>query len=107
MKLTDKNNIKHCFLCEFCRNICEGRCFEHLVALKSGEIKEGTEEYEEWKDLLGGRKNIIKCLGPYCPTPCKFQEKEYTPYRKEDGIQPLLDCIQFLLKKDNSLLINK
>lgn len=83
--------IKGFFICDFCRNICEGKCFEQLKAINDGTVKEGDEEYEKNKDLIG-RKHIITCLGKYCDRPCKYQKQEYTPFNeKDDNIAALYD----------------
>ena len=95
--------IKDCFICNFCRNICQGNCFDQLIRIKNGTVKENTEEYEKNEDLIG-RKNIIECLGPYCDRPCKLQKNEFTPFGNEDGLKPLFEAISFLGEKVNNLI---
>ena len=79
------------FICDKCRNICKGGCHEKLTAILDGDMA----NYEENKDLVG-RKQIIHCLGKYCDSPCKLQREDFTPFRDEDGIQPLIDLIKWM-----------
>ena len=95
--------INGSFICEKCRQICKGGCFEQLMSIEKGEWKPGDVEYEKNKDLIG-RKQIIKCLGKYCPNPCKYQEEDYTPFSEEDGVKPLIELIEYLGNKVNELL---
>ena len=96
MKYTNRGS----FICERCRNICEGGCHEKLTAILNGHGNEGD------KDLIG-RKQIIRCLGKYCQEPCMYQLSDYTPYREEDGVKPLIDLISYLGNKVNQLLEEK
>lgn len=100
------DKIKHIFICDFCREKCEGTCFEELMAIKNGKIKPGSGEYENSKDLIG-RKQIIHCLGKYCDSPCDLQRENFTPYDKEDGLTPLFDALKYMVGKCNELLIKK
>lgn len=95
--------INGSFICERCRQICKGGCFERLMAIENGEVIEGSKEYEANKDLIG-RKQIIRCLGKYCDNPCRFQLEEYTPYKEEDGIKPLINLINYMGGKVNELI---
>ncbi len=97
------------FICDRCREICKGGCFEQLKAVLDGEVKEGSEEYEKAKDLIG-RKQIIHCLGKYCDTPCKLNREEYTPFEEDDELTPLFNLIEWmgnrlheLIKENNEL----
>ena len=98
--------INGSFICDRCRNICEGNCHEILTHLNDGTTREGSEEYERNKDLIG-RKSIIHCLGKYCDHPCQYQREEYTPFEQADGIQPLITAIKYLGNKVNELLTAK
>lgn len=98
--------LKDCFLCEFCRKICSGECFEQLSKINSGEWKPGDKEYEENKDLIG-RKQIITCLGPYCDRPCKYQQLDFMPYNDSDGVKALVGTIRYLGEKVNELISEK
>ena len=100
------DKIKHIFICDFCREKCEGTCFEELMAIKNGKIKPGSGEYENSKDLIG-RKQIIHCLGKYCDFPCELQKEDYTPYNEEDGLAPLINALKYMVSKCNELLIKK
>ena len=40
------------FICDRCREICKGGCFEQLKAILDGEVKEGSEEYEKAKNVV-------------------------------------------------------
>lgn len=91
-----KNNIKHLFICDFCRNKCKG-CIEDLERLKSGIVDDKN------KDLIG-RKAEIKCLGRFCPTPCKYQDLECF---KDLDLKPLIELIGFLQEKCNELIEEK
>ena len=104
--MDERNLIKGLFICDFCRNICDGKCHELLTSIKTGEFKPGSKEYEENKDLIG-RKQIIHCLGKYCDRPCKFQREEFTPYSEEEGISPLIDSLKWLVGKINNGVIEK
>ena len=95
-----KYNNRGSFICERCRNICGGGCHEKLTALMNGVGNESDS------DLIG-RKQIIKCLGKYCQDPCEFQQEDYTPYKPEDGVKPLIDMINYLGNKVNELLEEK
>ena len=88
------------FICERCRNICEGNCHELLTAILEGR---GNEKDTD----LVGRKQIIRCLGKYCKDPCPLQLDDYTPYKEEDGVKPLIDMIGYLGTKVNELLEEK
>jgi len=98
------NSIKHVFICDFCRERCEGDCFKKLMAIKNKEVKPGSEEYETNKDLID-RKQIIHCLGKYCDEPCDLQKKDFTPYNEEDGLYPLINALKYMVGKCNELLI--
>lgn len=95
--------VKDMFICDFCRNICGGGCHEQLQNIQNGVWKEGDEGYEKNKDLIG-RKNIIHCLGKYCDRPCEYQRGDYTPYKEEDGLKPLMSAIKYLIGKCNELI---
>lgn len=95
--------LADCFICEHCRKTCAGNCFEQLSKIQSGEWKPGDKDYEDNKDLIG-RKQIIKCLGPYCDRPCGLQMDKFTPYDENDGVRPLTDAIKYLGSKVNELL---
>ena len=89
-----KFNIKDCFVCEFCRNICEGTCNEQLEEIKKGIIT------KENKDLIG-RKYQIKCLGRFCDRPCKLQD--LSSYENVD-LSPFIGLINYLGNKCNELI---
>jgi hypothetical protein len=101
-----KDSIKHIFICDFCREKCEGNCFEQLMAIKNADAKPDSEEYKNGKDLIG-RKQIIHCLGKYCDMPCDLQRENFTPYNKEDGLTPLFDALRYMVSKCNELLIKE
>lgn len=88
------------FICDRCRNICKGGCHEKLMEILNGN----SEHYEENKDLIG-RKQIIHCLGKYCDDPCQFQREEYTPFKEEDGVKPLIELISWMGRKLNDLVM--
>ena len=90
-------NVKDCFVCEFCRNICEGNCSELLDQIAAGNIT------EENKDLVD-RKQKIKCLGRFCDRPCKYQD--LTAYENVD-LTPFLRLIRYLGAKSNELIWDK
>ena len=95
--------INGMFICDRCRHICGGPCHEQLMNIKKGVWREGDEQYEKNKDLIG-RKNIIHCLGKYCDNPCQYQREEYTPFNEEDGLQPLITAINYLGKECHKML---
>lgn len=100
MKKNNKNNffLKDMFICNFCRNICEGNCNEDLLRLKRGIIDEQN------KGLLGHRKQIINCLGKYCDKPCKLQD----PNGHETlDKQVLINGIMYLGSKLNEMAIKQ
>lgn len=96
-----KYKVNGSFICDRCRHICEGHCHEQLRDIMNGSCKEGTQEYEENKDLVG-RKQIVKCLGPYCEEPCQYHLDEYTPYWEEDGLSPLFNLIKWMGQELNN-----
>ena len=98
--------INGSFICERCRKICKGDCHEKLSSILCGEVKEGSAEYERDKDLIG-RKQIIRCLGPYCDSPCEYRLDDYTPYEQGDGVKPLINLIKWLGKESNRLFEEK
>ena len=87
------------FICDRCREICQGGCHEKLSAILNGDLT----HYEENKDLIG-RKQIIHCLGKYCSKPCELQRDDYTPFNESDGVKPLIDLINYLGNKVNKLI---
>lgn len=93
------------FICDRCRNICKGGCHEKLTRMLSGEVAEGSQEYEDNMDLLG-RKQIIHCLGKYCDKPCEFQRDDFTPFNEEDGLSALFGLIGWMGQKLNDLVVN-
>jgi hypothetical protein len=99
-----KNNIKGLFICDFCRNICVGNCHELLTRIQKENPTVDSELWKEGGDLVG-RKQIIHCLGPHCETPCEFQRNEFTPYNENDGIEPLIGSLKYLVGKINDILI--
>ena len=78
-------SLKECFVCEFCRQICQGPCDADLQRLEEGIVDDAN------RDLAGGRKQRIKCLGKYCDKPCQFQDLEATI-----DPQVLINTIKFL-----------
>lgn len=86
-------NIKGCFICNFCRNICEGKCDEDLKRLESGIIDDKN------RDLENGRKQRIDCLGKFCDQPCGLQDENATP-----EVETLIRTIKFLGEKCNELI---
>ena len=69
------------------------------MALRNGDLS----HYDEDKDLIG-RKQIIHCLGKYCDNPCGLQREEYTPFNNEDGIQPLMELINWMGNELNKMI---
>ena len=99
-------SINGSFICEHCRNECRGKCHDRLTAIMEGKYKPGDEEYEANKDLIG-RKQIIRCLGPYCDKPCRYKLDEFTPYKESDGIEPLINLIKYLGNEVHKLIEEK
>lgn len=97
--------INSSFICDKYRHICDGHCHEHLRDILNGSCKEGTKEYEENKDLVG-RKQIIRCLGPYCEEPCQYQLEKFTPYWHDDGLDTLINLIKWMGQKLNNCIEN-
>ena len=91
---------RHSFICDFCREECNGKCHEKLMDILNGNL----EHYEENKDLIG-RKQIIHCLGPYCEHPCHRQKEKFTPYNESDGLSALFNLINWMGGELNKLLI--
>lgn len=89
-----KFNLKDAFVCEFCRNICDGNCSELLDQIAAGNINDGN------RDLIG-RKHKIKCLGRFCDKPCKRQD--LSSYENVD-LTPFLDLIKYLGNTVNELI---
>ena len=87
-------NIKECFVCDFCRNVCKGPCDKHLIDAENGIIT------DENRDIVG-RKNRIKCLGRFCPNPCEHQD--LTQYEGVD-LTPFLSEIKYLGQKVNDMI---
>ena len=89
--------LKECFICNFCRNICEGKCEIDLINAKNGNITDKN------RDLVGPngtfRKQRINCLGKYCDRPCKYQD-----LNAEVDIQALIDMIKYLGNKCEELI---
>lgn len=96
-----ESRIKECFVCDFCRNICGGSCSADLERLESGVVDDKN------RDLVGGRKKRVTCLGPYCDKPCCFQKEEFTPYKEEDGLSAVFDVMKFLLNIVNESLVKQ
>ena len=94
-------NIKGCFICNFCRDICDGQCNDIKLKLMDGTIKYGTEEYEKNKDLDCDRKQIIGCLGKYCDKKCKLNNED--AYKNID-ISVFIKTIKYLGDKVNKLI---
>ena len=63
-------NPRGLFICENCRNICKGTCHEEMLEC----FKEGKMPKDD--PYFFPRKQIITCLGPFCKSPCKYQQKE-------------------------------
>lgn len=89
--------LKECFICNFCRNICEGNCEIDLINAKNGNITDKN------RDLVGPngtfRKQRINCLGKYCDRPCKYQD-----LNAEVDVQALIDMIKYLGNKCEELI---
>lgn len=94
-------SLKNKFICDYCRNICPSDCNGIKLKIQSGEYPVGSEEYEKNKDLSGNRKQIIRCLGKFCPYPCKYNDPEAY---KEISYETLFDAIIYLGQKCNDLL---
>lgn len=97
-----KTDIKGLFICDFCRNDCHGTCHDELTDI----LEHGAKPDSKGLDLVG-RKQIVKCLGPYCTKPCQHQMDEFTPYDSEDGLKPLFDSLKYLTWRLNNELINE
>ena len=91
--------LKDCFICNFCRNICEGKCHELKVAHINKEITEKDSNFDA--DFLTDRKQIINCLGDRCDRPCKLQDKYGFQTLDKDV---LLNTIKFLGNRVNQLI---
>lgn len=91
--------VKDCFICNFCRNICDGDCNEIKERLLSGNVDKDSQFYKDNIDLASDRKQIIDCLGVYCDKPCKYQNKDSKP-----PIDVLIKAIKYLGNKCNDLI---
>lgn len=92
-----EQDIKGLFICDWCRNECEfGKCHGELSAILSKDPGDELSEDEKKGLDLVGRKQIVKCLGPYCTDPCQHQLDEFTPYNSEDGLKALFDSLKYL-----------
>lgn len=85
--------LKEMFLCNFCESICKGPCIDDLNRLRKGTIDEKN------KDLIGNRKQRIKCLGRWCDKPCNLQEINAIP-----STDVLVNTTLFLGKTVNKLI---
>lgn len=88
-----KFSLKECFVCEFCRQICQGPCDDDLARLEQNIIDDKN------KDLVGGRKQRVKCLGKYCDRPCQLQD-----LNAEVNPQILINVINYLGQRLNNYL---
>lgn len=87
--------IKDCFVCNFCREICGGGCNDEILRLHAGIVDDRN------RDLADNRKQIIKCLGKYCDSPCCLQDMDSTV-----DTQVLVNTIKYLGTKLNSVLVD-
>ena len=123
-----KFNLKDCFICDYCRNICKGSCNDIKEKIISGKYKVGSKEYNDNLDLTTDRKQIIHCLGKFCDKPCKYNKEDAykeIPYEvlfnlgsflighlsenayKEIPYEVLFNSIKFLGQKLNDELLYK
>lgn len=94
--------VKDCFICNFCRSICDGKCNEIKETLMSGKVAKNEQFYKDNADLATDRKQIIDCLGKYCDRPCKLQDKNAVP-----PIDVLVRTIKYLGNRCNMQLFDK
>ena len=99
-----KFNLKDCFICDYCRNICKGSCNDIKEKIISGKYKIGSKEYNDNLDLTTDRKQIIHCLGKFCDKPCKYNKEDAY---KEIPYEVLFNSIKFLGQKLNDELLDK
>ena len=59
--------LKEAFVCNHCRQFCEGTCSKELEEIICGKRIDND---------LYPRKQLIGCLGKYCDKPCKLQKEE-------------------------------
>ena len=96
-----KFKLKECFLCNFCREICNGSCSEIKLKILNGKIKPNSDEYEKNKDLACDRKQIIDCLGKFCDKKCKLNKEDAY---KDIDVEILFRTIKYLGNKVNELI---
>lgn len=106
MHKSKPNDIRGLFICDFCRNICEGNCHELLTRIQNENPDKESDLWKEGGDLVG-RKQIIHCLGPYCEVGCENRREQFTPYNEEDGVKPLINSLKYLVEKLNDVLITQ
>lgn len=91
--------VKECFICDYCREICDGNCNEIKKMLLSGKVAKGDKFYKDNIDLADNRKQFIHCLGKYCDKPCDLQD-----INAEPPIEVLIKTIKYLGNKCNDLI---
>lgn len=96
MESVSEFKLRDMFVCDFCRQICKGGCNEDLVRLEKGIIDDTN------RDLIGFRKQRIKCLGEFCDKPCELNQKEAILDSKI-----LVNAIMYLGNKVNQLIKEK
>lgn len=94
--------LKDCFICNFCRDICDGKCDEIKRMITDETLDKESELYKQNADLASDRKQIIDCLGKYCDKPCKLQDKNAVP-----PIDVLVRTIKYLGNRCNMQLFDK
>lgn len=85
----DLNSIKGFFVCDKCRSSCHDGCDEV-----------GLYGPNSCVFAYFPRKQHIKCLGPYCDSPCNLQQTE-----SDLTLEQLLRLVRFLTAELNKHLL--
>lgn len=86
-----KGTLKGFFVCDKCRSLCKDGC-----------DSVGLYGPNSCVFAYYPRKQFIKCLGPYCDTPCKLKQKE-----SDLTIDQLIKLTMFLTDELNKVLITE
>ena len=85
--------LKEAFVCNHCRQFCEGTCSKELEEIEKG-LRVDNDLYP--------RKQLIGCLGKFCDKPCELQKEE-----TDLTLDKCINLIKYLGQKCNDLIINK